>query len=44
VLNFGHVIADGAPAEIRANQDVATAYLGRDVETPNLPAPEPGRA
>ena len=32
VLNFGQVIADGLPAEIRVNSDVATAYLGRDIE------------
>jgi branched-chain amino acid transport system ATP-binding protein len=33
VLNFGHVIADGTPDQIRVNTDVATAYLGADVET-----------
>ena len=32
VLNFGHVIADGSPDEIRASNEVATAYLGRDIE------------
>lgn len=31
VLNLGHVIASGTPAEIRANSDVATAYLGQKV-------------
>ena len=34
VLNFGQVIADGALIEIRANAEVATAYLGREIEDP----------
>ena len=31
VLNLGQVIASGSPAEIRANTDVANAYLGQTV-------------
>src|ERR1700726_1691192 len=31
VLNLGQVIASGTPAEIRANSDVANAYLGQVV-------------
>ena len=28
VLDYGKVIADGSPEEVRSNQDVIDAYLG----------------
>jgi branched-chain amino acid transport system ATP-binding protein len=35
-LNFGQLLAEGLPDEVRNHPQVVTAYLGEDAEAPEL--------
>ena len=39
-LNFGQLLAEGLPEEVRNHPQVVTAYLGEDAEAPELQAVE----
>ena len=39
-LNFGQLLAEGRPEEVRNHPQVVTAYLGEDAEAPELQAAE----
>jgi branched-chain amino acid transport system ATP-binding protein len=39
-LNFGQLLAEGLPDDVRNHPQVVTAYLGEDAEAPELRAVE----